>query len=299
MNDLAIFLAVAALALGSAIGLAALGRSAPEGGPVGAQPPTHWLLARTPACLRRLGATLDRRVAGGLGAALAFVVIVVTAGTVGWILSTVDDGRRFARWDAAVAAFGRDHASATSTRALEIVTRLGGSPEVLILMALIAAFHATRRDDLGPLRYLATVGVGVALTNNALKLAIGRERPQIAQLADSAGSSFPSGHSATAAACWAAIALVLTRSSRRRIRTSAAAIACSLAVAIAATRVLLGVHWATDVVAGLLVGWAWWLVVTILFGGSMLRFGAPAELAAVAPVPRERIVTRHPHESNR
>ena len=54
--------------------------------------------------------------------------------------------------------------------------------------------------------------------------------------------------------------------------------------AIAATRVLLDVHWLSDVVAGLALGWAWFAVCAIAFGGRLLRFGAPAE-PVTAPAP--------------
>jgi hypothetical protein len=59
-----------------------------------------------------------------------------------------------------------------------------------------------------------------------------------------------------------------------------AGLAAGLAVAVAATRVLLDVHWLTDVIAGLALGWGWFAVCGIAFGGRILRFGAAAKTAA-------------------
>jgi membrane-associated phospholipid phosphatase len=59
-----------------------------------------------------------------------------------------------------------------------------------------------------------------------------------------------------------------------------AGIAVGVAVAVAATRVLLDVHWLSDVIAGLALGWGWFAVCAIAFGGRILRFGAAAETAA-------------------
>jgi undecaprenyl-diphosphatase len=55
-----------------------------------------------------------------------------------------------------------------------------------------------------------------------------------------------------------------------------------MSAAVAATRVLLGVHWLSDVIAGLLVGWAWFAVCSIAFGGRRLHFGEPVEAATQA-----------------
>jgi hypothetical protein len=57
-------------------------------------------------------------------------------------------------------------------------------------------------------------------------------------------------------------------------------LAVGIAVAVAASRVLLDVHWLSDVIAGLALGWAWFAICAIAFGGRILRFGAAAETVA-------------------
>ncbi len=117
---------------------------------------------------------------------------------------------------------------------------------------------------------------------NLIKWLVDRARPDLEQLTGFAGPSFPSGHSAAAAATFAAIALVVGRGRSRGLRAMVAGGAVTIAVAVAGTRVLLGVHWFTDVIAGLLVGWAWLALCSVAFGGRLLRFGAPVQAGEAA-----------------
>ncbi len=70
------------------------------------------------------------------------------------------------------------------------------------------------------------------------------------------GPSFPSGHTATAAAFWAAAALLLGRGRSQRAHALLAGGAVAIAVAVACSRVFLDVHWFSDVLGGLALGWA-------------------------------------------
>lgn len=103
----------------------------------------------------------------------------------------------------------------------------------------------------------ATVGVGSGLLVQALKHAIGRDRPDGAVLESYA---FPSGHSTTGMVAWGLLALVVLPALARHIRFTPLArrFAIGLWIGIAATtgatRILGGVHWASDVVAGLALG---------------------------------------------
>ena len=63
----------------------------------------------------------------------------------------------------------------------------------------------------------------------------------------------------------------------RRVWPALAGVAVGIAVAVAVSRVLLDVHWLTDVLAGLALGWAWFAVCAIAFGGRILRFGVAAQ----------------------
>lgn len=254
-------------------------------------PMERWFVdhvARIPGA-RRVVHSLDRHVWGGAMVGLAFGAVLGAAALVGWILSTVDDDRGFARFDTAVAEWGSEHATPLSSDVLRLITYLGSSVLLLILMTVVGLVVVWRRAGhrWSVLGFLLTVGIGVSLINNALKWMVMRDRPQIDQLVGSGGSSFPSGHSAAAAACWAALALVVSSRMWLRHRRFIAAAAVAIAVLVAASRVLLGVHWLTDVIAGVIVGWTWFFLVALVFGGRLQRFGEPAKRISPDPVTRQ------------
>jgi membrane-associated phospholipid phosphatase len=128
--------------------------------------------------------------------------------------------------------------------------------------------------------FLAVAIGGDKLLTNGIKELIDRARPTLNPIAKTLGPSFPSGHSSTAACVYAALALVLGRGRRPRTRALLAGSAVAIAAGVASSRVLLDVHWVSDVVSGLALGWAWFAVCAIAFGGRMLRFGSTVEEAA-------------------
>jgi undecaprenyl-diphosphatase len=166
---------------------------------------------------------------------------------------------------------------------LRVVTDLGATVVVLGIGALVALVERRRfRDHNTPFRnvalYLLLVIAGQWIVTQLIKLGVGRTRPVLGVAAGLDGS-FPSGHSAAAAATFAACALVLGMARSHRAQMALTGAAVAIAAAVASCRVLLGLHWFSDVVGGLALGWAWFAVVSLAFGGRLLRFGAPVELA--------------------
>lgn len=240
----------------------------------------RWLVQHAPARLRRVLGHADRRLVGGAATAVLFAVVLAGAALVGWVFDGVDDNAGIAQWDDAAARWSARRATPSTTPVLEVLTHLGGTQVLAALMVVVGSVTAWRRRDVAVYGYLALVGVGIVALNNGLKEIVDRERPDVMRVTATSGASFPSGHSAAAAACWAAIMLVVALRWRRPARHLAAAFAVLVAGIVAATRIVLGAHWLTDVVAGVAVGWTWFVVVTVLFGGRLLRFGEPSERAA-------------------
>jgi len=100
---------------------------------------------------------------------------------------------------------------------------------------------------------------GSIILNGLLKIGFERPRPQIFEWGTKAGSwSFPSGHAMTAAVGYFTVAYLAARlQKRRRERAVTFAAAGILVLAICVSRVYLGVHYPSDVLAGVIIGLAW------------------------------------------
>jgi len=143
-------------------------------------------------------------------------------------------------------------------RILVEVTALGTGVVVLSIVGVSAMFlWLTRHKYSAALLLVSTTG-GIIL-NNVLKLFFMRERPQAFEwAANASSSSFPSGHAMSAAIVYATIGYLAARLQRRRwARWLTLLLAFVLIILICASRVYLGVHYPTDVLAGLVLGLAW------------------------------------------
>jgi undecaprenyl-diphosphatase len=225
---------------------------------------------------------LDPEKATGLALTLALLAILVGAIVLALLSVAVRSTDLLAGIDSSVAEWGNRHASPWSHDALTLVTDLGETVTVVVVAVVVAAvdFKRTRNRWVAP--FLLAVILGDKLLTEAIKQLVDRARPTIEAVAATLGPSFPSGHTSTAAAAWAAFALVAGRWWGRSSWPALAGIAVGIAVAVAASRVLLDVHWLSDVLAGLALGWAWFAVCAIAFGGRVLRFGATAEAAGLS-----------------
>jgi undecaprenyl-diphosphatase len=226
---------------------------------------------------------LDPAVATGLALTLAFVLAVAGGLVLGLLAYLVRTKSQLIGIDHSVAKWGNRHASPLSMHFLNGVTQLGNIYPVVIAFCIVLVVAETIRErSIWVAPFVVAVMGGEEVLVTTVKQLADRVRPAFNPAAATLGPSFPSGHSATAAAFYAAAALLLGRWRARPSRAALAGLAVGLAVAVASSRVLLDVHWLSDVIAGLALGWAWFAVCAIAFGGRILRFGAAAETAARA-----------------
>lgn len=153
--------------------------------------------------------------------------------------------------------------------AIRDITALGSTTVLTLITLVVVGFLVVDRKRAAALFVLvATAGGGIA--SYLLKLGFERPRPDlVAHLVDVQTLSFPSGHAMGAAVTYLTLgALIVRTESRRRIKAYVLAVAMGLTLMVGLSRIYLGVHWPTDVIAGWCAGSAWallcWFVALLL-----------------------------------
>ncbi|MDH0730645.1 bifunctional DedA family/phosphatase PAP2 family protein [Pseudomonas sichuanensis] len=183
----------------------------------------------------------DQRHATRLVAALSGVA--VAALFVGWpYLSEFDQG---------VMTLVQEHRSQALDGAVVMITRLGDFRTQFFLGGLLTGLLLLARQWRHAL-FAGSVLIGTAIANGTLKWLFARARPEV--LSDPLTSySMPSGHSSAAFAFFLVLAVLAGRGQPPRMRLTWVMLGCLPALAIALSRVYLGAHWPTDILAGALL----------------------------------------------
>ena len=192
-----------------------------------------------------------------LGAAAAAVAAALFA-TLAWAVASGAAGP----WDEAIRS--TTHASASESMTwLAFALSLVGSAPVWLSIAVAAGMFFWRFGWRHAAVDLAAVMIGASLLESGLKLAFGRARPEVYFGVAPLTYSFPSGHALFAACLYGALAcLIAARIQDRVIGALLWIDAALLAIAIGISRVYIGVHYPSDVVAGYLVAVFWIGLVT-------------------------------------
>jgi undecaprenyl-diphosphatase len=209
----------------------------------------------------------------------AFLVALSAVLALGWVLqpSFVDNGPT--PFDQHVTNWFVDHRSQTWTTVMKAFTWLGSSWIIVPLAVVVTGFLLWQRRW-WIAAFLATAVAGASLLSVIAKHVIGRDRPPEAlRLQHATGSAFPSGHSTQAAATYLALALVVAvLTDDRHIRAVTRTAAVVIITAVGVSRAYLGMHWATDVIGGWLLGTTWVVGLRLAFGPRMMpdhRTAAP------------------------
>ncbi len=145
--------------------------------------------------------------------------------------------------------------------AMRDLTALGSAPVLVLVVLAVAGFLVARRQY-HALGLLMVATVGGILLNEVLKAAFARPRPPASfHLTEVRSMSFPSGHAMESAIIYLTLAALLARLVRTRtLRLYFIAVAFLLTFVVGLSRVYLGVHYPTDVLAGWTAGLGWSLL---------------------------------------
>jgi undecaprenyl-diphosphatase len=144
-------------------------------------------------------------------------------------------------------------------------TALGGIAVLVMVVLATSGFLLLQRKNHAALWLLLSTGSGMLLST-VLKMGFDRPRPDLVPHGSIVyTASFPSGHSLMAAVVYLTIGTLLARvQPRRRLKIYLLTVAILLTLMVGISRVYLGVHWPTDVLAGWTIGIAWallfWLI---------------------------------------
>jgi undecaprenyl-diphosphatase len=159
----------------------------------------------------------------------------------------------------------RELRSAWLTTVAVALTSAGDAEVVTIVLgsALVGAAIARSRPWVG---FFSLAFVGAFGIHNLVKPLVGRERPALDPLVEIGGYAFPSGHATAGAVLYGALIVVAVVKWGPRRGGLAGALLVAIALGVGLSRIYLGVHWPTDVAAGLIAGGTWVYVATRLSG---------------------------------
>jgi membrane-associated phospholipid phosphatase len=258
----------AVLVLAGSLAALAVGLLARRWAPVRTAVPAEPALAHAGA---REAAREHPEAATGLALGLGLALVLAGGVVLAALAIAVRSGDALASIDGGAARWAHRHATDWSTQGLRVVTAFGETWMAILVAVLVAAADAVRRRTPWTAAFLLAAIGGDKLLTQLIKLLVDRVRPDLVPEAATLGPSFPSGHSSTAAVLWSAVAIVLAGRLGRRAVVPLAAGAAGIAVAVAASRVLLDVHWVSDVLAGLALGWGWCAACAVAFGWTARR----------------------------
>jgi undecaprenyl-diphosphatase len=196
---------------------------------------------------------------GALGIFLIGGLIIAVVGTALFVAlaSYVRSGSSQAFDDSVIRWLAAHHTRGLDAAMLEI-TALGTGIVVMMVVAVAALFLVLTDHKYSAILLLASTCGGLVL-NAVLKLGFNRPRPSIVvPVVHAVSSSFPSGHAMSAAIVYTTVAYLAARLHKRRWARWLVMTAAFIVIAlISISRMYLGVHYPSDVLAGIVVGLAW------------------------------------------
>ncbi|GAC1361607.1 MAG: hypothetical protein NVSMB32_00810 [Actinomycetota bacterium] len=245
---------------------------------LGAIPPLAWVRDRFPRQVAWVRARLDPTGPRGFGLTFSLAFAALAGWAFGGLTQDVVAHDEMFFVDPKVASWFVAHRVHWLTEAVRVVTWLGSLAVVMPLATALAGWFLLRRKDWRPLVMLGCALGGAIGTYVVVKQIIGRPRPAMSTwLGHFTGSSFPSGHATQVATFFAMAALVLSTGASTKRRVLVWGVAAAVILIVGLSRLYLGAHWLSDVMAGWAVGALW------ISLAAAVRLGAEQGDAGRAP----------------
>ena len=200
---------------------------------------------------------------------LAYVVITAVWSAVGWALTHPWKNSVIARIDLHVARwFASDNTHSTGVMAKWGANMAGTITKVTVtaVVVLVLLFLWKRWFESTVIAMTLILEAACFVTITSL---VGRPRPPVRHLENSPiSSSFPSGHAAAAAAYGAIAVVIFWHSRKRAVRIATVVITGLICVTVAVCRMYMGMHYLSDIIAGLLLGTTCVVVTVLIMRGS-------------------------------
>ena len=175
-----------------------------------------------------------------------------------------------------------DHRVEWATATMKGVTWLGSNALLIPLVIAVGGYFWLRNRDLRPATFMFAALVGANLFYRVTKSLVGRPRPpEPLHLISVSGFGFPSGHATAVVACWGMAAVLLGSGRSARVKVALWCCAGLIALLVGFSRLYLGVHWWTDVIAGHALGGLWLCVLALVF----VRWQRPSDPVVEREIP--------------
>lgn len=226
---------------------------------------------RFPVQTAWVGRRLDPNASTGLRLTVLLMLAVAAVWTILGLTQDVLAREEMAVFDHRAHDWVVGHRNAWLTSVMQAGTWLGANA-VLVPVLVIAALVSWRvRHSWRPVLDIAVVYAWALILYSVMKQWVHRDRPPAADwLAHASGWAFPSGHTTQATAAWGILCVLACAGRSKRTKVALSSVSAAIVLLVAGSRVYLGVHWLTDVLAGISLGVAllclWGIARLTVFG---------------------------------
>jgi undecaprenyl-diphosphatase len=190
---------------------------------------------------------------------LAAVAVVLVGIPFGLLLQQVTTDGPLTALDESAASWTNRHVQGEDgvIGAMHVLSFLG-KPIFLFIAVGLPALWLLRQGARKLVVFLAVTCIGGGIVDSLVKIAVGRSRPEVDDpIVEAFGKSFPSGHSMSSIICYGALLIAFAPVLSDRARRAATVGVVVLVLAIGGSRLVLGVHFISDVLGGYVLGAAW------------------------------------------